>query len=69
MDSLERRNLNRLRNGKMMLEFEKRISSPVFAFVFALFLVTEIVLAPYYVTRANTRLQSQQELKHGVLRV
>jgi len=37
MDSLEERNLNRLRNAKMMIEFQKTKSSPLFAFVLALF--------------------------------
>ena len=118
MDSLEERNLNRLRNAKMMLEFEKTKSSPLFAFVmalffsflgahrfylgqrhlggvivsltfglsmlssttfakysnpvwwlFGLFLITEIILVPYYTNRVNDRLKAHLELKYGVLRV
>lgn len=37
MESLEERNLNRLRKGKMMLEYSELSRSPIYTFVLALF--------------------------------
>jgi TM2 domain-containing membrane protein YozV len=117
METLEERNLNRLRRGKMMLEFGEVRKSPVLTFVLAFFLgfvgahrfyleqtklgvgiivfgfisvsllvffpnldaafypmlilyfwlVSEVVLSPFYASRVNRQTKVKLNNKYGVL--